>query len=183
MDPKPAFLTADELNRLLSVPDRTTALGIRNTALLLVLGMGGLKVGEVVGREGGNEGGLCVSDVDWNEAALVVRGKKGSRRVELPAQAVQYLKAWVEIRPQGLTDLLFTTAKGTRLSNRYVRRMLADYGQAAGIERPVKPSMLRHTFAARILKETGDLRVLSERLGLGHLAAGLRYLHDGEEEE
>lgn len=180
-------LTPEELARLLAAADLSRPTGIRNAAMMALMVTGGLKVGELVGKEiaagDGEEpkwaqGGLRLTDIDWAGRHLTVRrpGDGRSRTIALAHGAFQLLKAWVELRPRCDSDLVFVTRRGTRILNRYVRRFLSEYGQAAGIERSVKPSMLRRTFGARLFERTGDLQSVAETLGLRHLASSLRYV-------
>ena len=152
---------------------------MRNATMMLLLIDGALKVGELVGKErlGAEiEGGLRVSDVDWKQAAVQIRSVgKPERTVGLSLATMQYVRAWVEQRPHSELDLLFVTRRGTKVQNRYVRRMLQEYAVAAGIGEWVRPSTLRKTGAARLLRETGDLREVQQRLGLQHFASSLRY--------
>ncbi len=208
-------LSAEDVQALLEAPDRESRVGLRNVVIMLCMVLAGLKVGEIVGKEGdpdATEGGLRLSDVDFHKGTLRVVGKKGARVLEVPLQLQQFLRAWLDIRPRQTagtggrddsgtaggkaaegeavrrtggrnpaSELVFTTIKGTKIQNRYVRRMLHDYGRAAGLGVDVKPSLLRDVYARRVLKETGDLRELAARLGHQHLASSLRYLEGDEE--
>ena len=194
MDRK-STLSAADVQALLETPDRESPVGLRNFAIMLCMVLAGLKVGEIVGKEGDGtsaEGGLRLSDIDFRKGTVRVVGKKGVRVLDVPLSLQQFLKAWLDIRPTpqeasaespggDRNDLVFTTMKGTRIQNRYIRRMLHDYGVAAGLEIDVKPSLLRDVYARRVLKETGDLRELAARLGHRNLASSLRYLESEEE--
>jgi integrase/recombinase XerD len=68
----PRVLSAEEVERVLAVPDRGTPKGRRDYAVLLLLARLGLRAGEIVG--------LRLEDVDWRAGELVVKGK--TRRTE-----------------------------------------------------------------------------------------------------
>lgn len=123
-------------------------------------------------------GGLRLADIDWESRRLHVRrpGDARVRTVVLDASAVQLLRAWVEIRPGAPNDLVFVTRRGTGIMNRYVRRMLSEYGRSAGIAHDVRPSQLRRTFGSRLFERTGDIEAVARSLGLRHLASSLRYV-------
>lgn len=182
-------LTAEEINRLLSAIDLSTAVGVRNATMVLLMISTGAKVGELVGKEGDSEGprgGLLIGDYDRRAGTITLRRPKdgGERVLPIPVRIQQYLRTWLDSRPQlDGNDLVFVTNRGTRIQNRYVRRMLHEYGRAAGIDRDVRPSLLRHTYAQEVLRETGDLHFLKESLGHRHLASSIRYLEGREESE
>jgi site-specific recombinase XerD len=71
----PKYLTRDEIDRLLHTCDRTTAVGRRNRAILLLLARLGLRAGEVVTLE--------LADLNWRVGEITVRGK-GLRHDRLP---------------------------------------------------------------------------------------------------
>src|SRR5215472_14244779 len=63
----PAFLSPEEVTRVLAAPDRSTATGRRDYAILLLLARLGLRAGEIVSLE--------LDDLRWRNAEIVVRGK------------------------------------------------------------------------------------------------------------
>ncbi len=175
-------LSEEELKQLFSAPDLDTIVGIRNVTIMLLMVECGLKVGEIVGKEGASGtaviGGLRVGDVALSEHRLtVVKPKRDTaRQVDLSVRVAQYLTIWLAARPDHTdTDLVFTTRRGGPLSNRYVRRFLAEYGRDAGIARPVRPSLLRHTFAHRLFERTHDLDLVQRHMGLRSIAGAARY--------
>jgi site-specific recombinase XerD len=173
----------DELTRLLKQPNLGTKVGIRNMAIILLMLETGAKSGELVGKEGdthGIRGGLRLEDIhgDTTDRRIVLRkpSDDSRRTVALPPSAARFLDAWLAVRPRNDLDLVFVTTRGTRILNRYIRKMLHDYGVAAGIETDVKPSLLRHTFARRRLAAGDDLEQLAASLGHKHIISSVRYL-------
>jgi integrase/recombinase XerD len=63
----PAFLSPDEVERVLMATDRSTPSGRRDHAILLLLARLGLRAGEVVSLE--------LDDIRWRAGEIVVRGK------------------------------------------------------------------------------------------------------------
>jgi site-specific recombinase XerC len=71
----PRAISPDQVRRVLAHVDRSTAVGKRDYAILLLLARLGLRAGEIVSLE--------LEDIDWNASSLSVRGK-GGRRSQLP---------------------------------------------------------------------------------------------------
>jgi len=63
----PAFLSPDEVERVLTATDRSTLSGGRDRAILLLLARLGLRAGEIVSLE--------LNDIHWRAAEIVIRGK------------------------------------------------------------------------------------------------------------
>ena len=182
-------LSGDEIDRILSVIDLSTDVGLRNATMILLMISTGAKVGELVGKEERSHevrGGLRVPDIDFRGGTVTLRRSKDQkeRMMPIPTKIQQYLKVWLSARPENTdSDLVFVTGRGTRLQNRYVRRVLNEYGRSAGIDRDVRPSLLRHTYAREVLRETGDLRFLQESLGHRHITSSVRYVEGHEDEK
>lgn len=65
--PVHAFLAPEAVERVLSIPDRTTPSGRRDYAILMLLARLGLRAGEVVTLE--------LNDIHWRTGEIVLRGK------------------------------------------------------------------------------------------------------------
>jgi integrase/recombinase XerD len=61
------FLSPEEVERVLSTPDRSTPCGRRDYAILLLLARLGLRAGEIVLLE--------LDDIRWRAGEIVIRGK------------------------------------------------------------------------------------------------------------
>ena len=159
----PKKLTPDEVKRVLAVPDRKTATGRRDYAILLLLARLGLRAGEVIT--------LQTNDLYWRSGEILIRGK-GARRDILPlphqtgAAIAHYLRRDRGVRP---TQRVFLRANAPRVPltgpasiGHIVRRSLAQ----AGIERPkhIAAHLFRHTLASRMLQQGAQLRDIAEVL-------------------
>jgi integrase/recombinase XerC len=165
----PRYLTIEEVQQLLAIPDVATPQGARDRAILETLYAAGLRVAELVG--------LDLRDVDLAVGEMRVIGKGDKERVALLGHpAVAALRAYIDVgRPAQLTDRLTTNAVflnrfGRRLSVRSVDEVVRQAGVAAGIDQTVTPHLLRHTFATHMLDGGADLRVVQELLGHENLA-------------
>jgi len=144
-------------------------LGLRDTAILLLMYGAGLRIGEVLG--------LNISDLPDN-LSLRVTGKGNKTRIVplLPAipQAIQnYLAAC----PYDLKshDPIFVGRRGDRLNPGVVQRQVRLLRDTLGLPQSATPHALRHSFATHLLENGGDLRTIQELLGHESLAATQRY--------
>jgi len=84
----PPTMTAADVQLLLDGCDRSTAIGVRDFAMIMVLARLGLRSIEVARLE--------LRDVDWRAGELVVRGKAGRHdRMPLPAEVGEALVAYL----------------------------------------------------------------------------------------
>ncbi len=97
----PRFLPAATVERMLECCDRTTSVGRRNHAILLLLARLGVRAGEVVG--------LTLDDIDWSTGQITIRGKGGkSAQLPLAADVGTALAAYLRHdRPPSATRRVF----------------------------------------------------------------------------
>lgn len=175
----PQYLTVEEMERLLSAPDLSTPLGVRNAAMLEVLYSAGLRVSELVS--------LNVSSVNLAAGEIRVWGKGAKERVAFLGRMAQTVLACYlqEARPQLAagskrgrpSPALFLNQRGERLSARSVQGILQELARAAGIDKKVTPHVLRHSFATHLLEGGADLRAVQEMLGHANLYTTQIYAH------
>ena len=177
----PEFMYPKEINALLTMPDLSTELGIRDQAILELLYSSGLRLNEVVS--------LKLEDLDLSRGYLRVMGKGSKERlVPLGGVAhrilVRYLK---EVRPNLLRKAypslksennVFLNYQGTRLSGRSIQRLVVKYIKKLGcLKKKITPHTFRHTFATHLLENGADLRVVQELLGHVDLSTTQIYTH------
>lgn len=155
----------EDVQRLLRAIDTSTARGLRDHALLLLMSTYGLGAGEAIR--------LQLQDIDWEAATLkVTRPKTGTSYMLplLPAVArvlAHYLRHGRP--PHTQTRHLFVammTPFNALTASSAVRHILVKHAKVAGINAPFLGShVLRHTNAARQLDSGTPPRVLSGLLG------------------
>jgi len=172
----PRFLSPDEVEALLAAPDTAAPRGLRDRAFIEVLYATGLRVSELVG--------LRVADVRGDQGYLQCRGKGGKQRiVPLGEEAAAWVRRYIaESRPgllkQRESPWLFVNARGGgRLTRNGFWKVLAGYGQRAGIRSHLSPHVLRHSFATHLLERGADLRAIQEMLGHADLSTTQIYTH------
>lgn len=174
----PSFLNNEDVSALVSAPESSTSLGLRDRALMELLYAAGVRVSELVG--------LDTTDVNLGDGLLRVRGKgRKERMVLIGRPARRALKAYLrEGRPRlaaGAEAALFLNRDGGRLSPRGVQGLVRKYALAAGLDQRIFPHLLRHTFATHMLEGGADLRVLQELLGHSNINSTQIYTHVTEQ--
>ncbi len=174
--PVPAYLTVDQVFRLLDSIDTKTLSGKRNRALLETMYSAGIRVSELVG--------LDVADVDFSGKSIRVLGKGNKERlVPIGQPALAAIQAYREAlcRQKKLTNAnqgpLFLNKNMGRLTTRSVARILSKAALEAGLSVPVAPHDLRHSFATHMLDAGLDLRMVQELLGHQQLSTTQKYTH------
>ncbi len=129
----------------------------------------GLRVSELVG--------LDLQDVDFKERWLRVRGKgKKERQVPFGSKAAESLECYLpERRPNPGVKAVFLTAKGERLSDRSVRRIVKACAILLTGDPAMHPHTLRHAYATHLLGDGADLRAIQELLGHSSLSTTQKY--------
>ena len=172
----PVSLSVPEAAAVVEAPPPDTELGLRDRALLELLYATGLRVSELVG--------LSLPDVDLpgRQVRTVGKGRK-ERIVPFGEKAAEALAAWLPARLALLRgrrvrgEPLFLNARGGRLTDRSVRRVLDRALAAAEVSRHASPHALRHSFATHLLSAGADLRTIQELLGHASLATTQKYTH------
>jgi len=177
----PVFLSVDEVFALLEAPGTGDTFAARDRAILELLYSTGMRVSELVSCN--------MASLDFANGMVMVKGK-GNRQRIIPfgTQAVKSLRAYFVEREDLLRkrlqqgkkfdrDSLFLNSRGTRLTARSVERMISDYGRKAGLDKPVTPHVLRHSFATHLLEMGADMRSVQELLGHASLSTTQKYTH------
>jgi len=171
----PRVLTQSELDRLIDTPDRRTAKGRRDVAVLVCLGVGGLRAGEVCAL---NAQDVLIRD---HEVVLTVNGKgRKQRTVDLPGQWVglfhAYLRMWGKSRKPGNPFFWGGRSDDKRITGAGVDYLVKQAGQAADIH-SLHPHALRHTAATLTIKSGQPLHQVQAMMGHSNILVTSRYLH------
>jgi len=167
----PRILTEAEVRRLFEVaeirPSRTAA---RDFAILQLLLQAGIRIGELVQLQ------TVDIDLEQDPGTLTVcgQGKRPERRLPLNDAVRCALCAYLEQPRPAEACHVFLSQEGKPLSIRSVQRIVASLGETVGVE--VSARTLRDTYAAHLWRDTGDLRLLTERLGHRRPEAALKYI-------
>lgn len=156
----PQALSDDELQQLLSIPNRQKLVGVRDYAVLVVLSRLGLRSAELAS--------LRLDDIDWGQACITARVKGGDTQCfPLPTDIGEVLVSYLRRRPTvAKYREVFLQVRGEPipLSRGAVSRIVARNAAKAGLG-IVHAHRLRHTAARAVLDAGGDLTEVSELLG------------------
>ena len=72
---------------------------------------------------------------------------------------------------------LFLNQQGSRLNARTVQLLIPVWVERSGINKPVTPHTLRHTFATSLLNKTGNLLLVQNALGHRNVTTTQIYAH------
>jgi integrase/recombinase XerD len=163
------------VGELIEAPDTSTARGLRDTAMLELLYATGLRVSELVGTQ--------PSDIDLNRGLILARGKGDKERlIPVGRSACDAVRTYLgEGRDELLKDqanpFLFPGRSKSHLTRQRVWQLISDYARAVGINRPISPHKLRHSFATHLLDHGADLRAVQAMLGHADLSTTEIYTH------
>lgn len=152
-----------QLRDLLNAIDVKTDEGFRNHTIILILLDTGLRVSELCGLE--------LDNMWLEDGMLKVLGKgKIERLIPFGKQVQRCLWRYTSnhrpepVGPNG--DLLFLTREGRPLTKDRVEKIMANYGQKAGLKGVrCSPHTLRHTASVKFLRNGGDVFSLQRMLG------------------
>ena len=175
----PKSLSEAQVEALLTAPDVTTPLGLRDRTMIELMYASGLRVSELVG--------LKTVHVGLSEGALRVTGKGSKERMvpfgqEAHAWIRRYLQeARADILQAKVSDALFVTVRGGAMTRQMFWILVKRYALAAGIQVPLSPHTLRHAFATHLLNHGADLRAVQMLLGHADISTTTIYTHVARE--
>jgi len=165
------FLTGSDLENFLAGPlkiDQPEIIKFRDKAILETLFSTGLRVSELAN--------LKKKDINLSKDKFTVYGQGAKQRpVSLSNQAKHWLKKYLDSR-QDKSGYLFTNHDKASLKRsqkkddkgltpRSVQRIVEKYAKIVGLTQKITPHILRHSFAAALLKNGTDIRSVQAMLG------------------
>lgn len=171
----PKVLSINQVDDLLSQPDLSKIYGIRDKAMIEVLYATGLRVSELISLE--------VQAVNTELGYVSCVGKGGKARVvPLGKSALAALDVYLRDSRLSLlkgknSNWLFLNRQGQRLTRQGFWKIIVSYGRKAQIGIPLKPHLLRHSFATHLLQRGADLRSVQMMLGHSDISTTQIYTH------
>lgn len=164
LDRLPQGISWEDVQKLLTMPDKNTPIGRRDFAILLLLASYGVRIGQVTS--------LQLKDIHWQNGSIHFTGCKHSNALQLPlhknvAEALlEYIK---KDRGKACFPEVFLTIKDPLRplgkQNHYYYS-LKKYYLKANINTPSKGSrFIRHAFATRLVELKTPIKTIADLLG------------------
>jgi integrase/recombinase XerD len=171
----PDTLSVNEVEALLDQPNIRQTQGIRDKAILETLYATGMRVSEAVNLKRDNV------NLEIGFLRCIGKGNK-ERIIPLGKKAISSVKRFIEVsRPTLLkkkeSEFLFLNRFGKRISRQSLWKIIKRYAKQARIKKPIKPHILRHSFATHLLERGADLRSVQEMLGHSNISTTQIYTH------
>jgi integrase/recombinase XerD len=174
----PKYLSEEEMARIFEAARNDEVNGIRDYAIITVLGFTGLRLSELCN--------LNIEDIDFSEKTIKVRSGKGDkdRVVIFEEKTEEALKKHLTYKDRHFCknepSALFVSGKKERIASNSVEVLVTKYAKIAGINKVVTPHVLRHTMATTLLKHGADIRIIQQLLGHSSIATTMIYTHVDE---
>jgi len=154
----PQYLSAGELRTLMETTAKTGSL--LDMTVLSLLATVGARSHEIAALE--------LKDIHIEQQYIMLRVKgEWTKRTPISSSMAELLNDY--IREYSITEgVLFRNKWHNPINKHWILRMVKAAGEEAGINRPVSPRMLRHTFATYAAERHGE--VVTRAL-LGHCAS------------
>lgn len=173
----PEYLSVEDVDKLLSVPDIKTPKGIRDKLIFELMYSCGLRVSEVCALT------LYDVSIDSPTPCLRLHGKGGKERLVPIGDAALtildlYLKKARPMMSKGKKSAeLFLNCRGDHISRVGVWKIVKEVLKLSGIEKNVFPHTLRHSFATHLVQRGADLRSVQKMLGHSDITTTEIYTH------
>ncbi|MDR0726296.1 MAG: tyrosine-type recombinase/integrase [Prevotellaceae bacterium] len=172
----PSVYDAEEIKQIETTVDRSSSVGKRDYAILLLATRLGLRSSDIAG--------LQFSNLDWDNNIIRLSQYKTNREIELPLLAdigeaiIDYLKYG---RPVSQTQYVFMSSCAPY---RPINRMIINsaivriirFSKICIRNRRFGPHAMRHTLASQLLRNGTALPVISETLGHANTQMTMEYL-------
>jgi site-specific recombinase XerD len=159
----PRALPWEMVRTLLQSVDRTSAMGLRDYAMFLLIATYGLRASEIVA--------ISLEDIHWRQGVLRIHQRKTSSPLELPlsnevlAALVKHLKRTPPPAPYRRVFLRMRAPLGI-LKPTAVTEAFQALVRKSGLSIPYQgPHCLRHSYAVNLLKNGTPLKTIGDILG------------------
>jgi site-specific recombinase XerD len=158
----PRAIAEDQARKLLASIDRSTAMGLRDYAIVILLARLGLRSSEVVFLE--------LDDIDWSTGQMIVRGKCGRRSaLPVPTDVGEAIAAYLQHgRPTSTNRRVFLRNSAPIRGFRGPSAIACIIARAilrADIQSPTKGAhQFRHALATQMLRHGASLAEIGDVL-------------------
>tara|TARA_A100001015_G_scaffold76976_1_gene85465 strand:+ start:13687 stop:14592 length:906 start_codon:yes stop_codon:yes gene_type:complete len=170
-----SVLSVEQVELLLSGPDVTKDLGLRDRAILELMYASGLRASETAN--------LLFSSCMLNDGVVLVRGKGDKERiVPFGLAATSWLQKYISTSRRNIlgersSKYLFVSRRANCLTRQFLWKCVRQYCSKVGLNNACSPHVLRHSFATHLLNNGADLRSVQILLGHSDIATTQMYTH------
>ena len=169
----PNYLNYEDLEKLLSFPDRSNKYGLRDALILEMLYSSGVRVSELANMK--------LNDIDFKEKKILILGKGNKERyVYYGSECARLLDEYLK-KDHRNSPYLLIGKRTDKLNEREIRNIVTENAKKAGTKVHVTPHTLRHTYATHMLNDGADLKSVGDLLGHESLSTTQIYTHVSNE--
>ncbi len=168
----PRPLTETQILKLIKLIDKeeNDFIRLRNKALIFLLWGTGLRISEAI----------ALNVDSMNKGFIKIKGKGNKERlIPILDEIINVIQDWLKLR-NSINNLkskaVFVNKRGTRLSSRYIQKIISNLRKSLNFDKSFTPHSLRHSFASHLLKKGVDLRTLQMLLGHSNITTTQHYL-------
>lgn len=178
------FLTPEEVEAILRVPDKRSLQGKRDYAILMTMLTAGVRKQEICDAKAGD------IRTYRNQPILEVIGKGQRKRIiPLKVETLLAIKDYWKCRGNEYdpeASLFYTLGKHggyavKPLTPRAVDKLVQKVADKALIKKRIHPHCMRHTFATTLLDNNVDLKTVQNLMGHSHIRTTEVYLHTNDD--
>lgn len=160
----PKYMSFEDVKLILSMPDRSTATGKRDVAMLVLMAYLGLRANEVVK--------IQTADIDFAKGALLIQKTKTQRERILPltneiaAIMLDYIENGRGLNPSPQLFLKTVAPYSPLIAPSSAGTMIRKYIKQAGIKTPTLGThQLRHSLATHLINNGVSIKEIADLLG------------------
>jgi integrase/recombinase XerD len=165
-------LTVAEIKTILNACDESTFVGFRDKVMVMVLLDSMVRISELLAMKR--------SRVDFKAGVIKLEAMntktRKAREVPLSSKTMKLLKDYIIESEDFEEDLIFLTYDGREMLSNTWRTRLHEVAQLAGINKAVRPHVMRHTGALLYIMNGGDPFSLQKILGHSDMSMTRKYI-------
>lgn len=170
------ILKVEEVEKMLSIPDLESGLGVRNRAILELFYSTGIRRFELQK--------LKISEVDLvNRTVFILEGKRRQDRlIPMSERASDWIRKYLEevritLVKEPDDGTLFVSVRGGKMDKSRIGDVVRAAKEKAEVKKKGSTHMFRHTTATLMLDNGADIRHVQEMLGHRDLNSTQIYTH------